>query len=56
MCRVGVKERKPGRVPACMEKNGAMETKFNAFSVNLFVFVCLFNSFLQVYRFKISIS
>ena len=41
VCGVGVKERKPGHVPACVKNNNwAMETKFNAFSVNLFVFVC----------------
>ena len=55
----GSGERKEARrVPACMGKKWAMDTKFNALTVNfcLFLFFCLFNSFLQVYRFKMSIS
>ena len=37
-----VKERKPGRVPACMGKNWAMDNKSNALTVNILFFVCLF--------------
>ena len=34
---VVVKERKPGHVPECMGKNWAMDTKFNALTVNCFL-------------------
>ena len=51
-------ERKEARARPWCGKNWAMDTKFNAITEKrFFVFVfCLFNSFLQVYRFKMSIS
>ena len=51
VCGVGVTERKPGRVPACVEKNWTMDTKFNAFTISLFVFVCLFVCSIPFYKY-----
>ena len=59
VCGVVVKERRPGCVSVCTGKNSAMDTKFNALTVNCFCFKSdsfWFNPFLQVYCFKISIS